>query len=1490
MSRLFLSHSSQNNAEAVAIRDWLVAEGWNDVFLDLDPDHGIKAGERWERALNEAASRCEAVLFLVSRAWLASRWCLKEFHLARKLNKRLFGVLVEAIPVTDLPEDLTGTWQLVDLAAGFDHALFKVTLPRTHEEAHVTFSKEGLTRLRGGLAKAGLDPRFFAWPPEDDPDRPPYRGLKPLEAEDAGIFFGRDAPIVEALDTLRGLREGAAPRVLVILGASGAGKSSFLRAGLLPRLGRDDRNFLVLPVVRPERAAISGEAGLLRALEAALASRGLGQPRTRIREAISGGAATLRPLLRQLVDKVYAATLAGELGAAHPAIVLAIDQAEELFLGEGTDEGEALLRLAGELAAEDDPGVIVLFTIRSDAYDRLETTKTLAGLRQQALPLLPIPRGAYQTVIEGPAARLQGTRRKLSIEPRLVQRLLEDIEQGGGSDALPLLAFTMEQLYLEYGGGGTLKLADYDTFGGIKGAIEAAVDRALAAADGDPRIPRAREARLALLRHSLIPWLAGIDPESGSPRRRIARLADIPAEAEPLIRLLVEQRLLSTDRVVVREGDVERAEITIEPAHEALLRQWGLLRGWLDEDFGALTVLEGVKRAARDWAANGRREDWLNHSGSRLDDAERIAAREDLAGDLTSDARDYLRQCRQRDQAEQRARLQRLEREREEQERRLRDAQVLAAADRRTARRTGVGLLAALLLAGLAIWQWRQADRAVAEAQAQRDRAEQIFGLSINETDAIVAQTTSQLKDLVGVSRNGIRSILTVIEGQFDNMVKIDADSPRLRLSRAKMLSAFVDIYVELGEMTEAQRRANECVGIMRPLVSEEADNPDMVEGLGLCLERVGYSQFLHGEFADAPNAYRESVDLRRRVLEVNPPDTAAQLRLGHVLGYYAYALRAAGKGEDAAGPAEESLLITSRLVDLGKDNVAWEREYVESLNFKAMVLESKGQPEDALSYYERSRDLAKELLTKDAGNATLRRFYSNLLDNTTSPLLTLGRYEEARSLLLESLALKRRLVEIDPENTLWQEELGYVLQQLGDATSNLNKPDDALAYYREAMLLRSALVAKDAGNNLWQIDLQNALSRMGAAYVGKGDYDQAIATYDEAIARNPNLAQSYYNRAYPYYLKKDYDRAIADYDRAIEIEAKFAFAYNGRGNVYWVKLNYDRAIADYTRAIELDPKIARFYDNRANGYRIKQQYDLATADYDQALVLDPKLADAYNGRGLTYYFKQEYDRAAADFGEAIMLQPKNTLYYVNRGDALRNMEQPLRAIPDYDQAIMLDPKYATAFNGRGLARYSLQDYDRAVEDFTDAIRLNARFISAYGNRGLVLRAKADYDGALKDFDRALRLDPKFVRIYYARGSLYRVLGDKNHALADYAQVIALDPKDASAASAQCFQHLIAGELEAALADCDGSLAARPSEPYALDSRGFARLGLKQHDAAIVDFDAALKIEPRLASSLYGRGLAKQRRGGEDGGDADIAAAKALRIAVADELASYGIH
>jgi formylglycine-generating enzyme required for sulfatase activity len=655
MPVIFISHSSVDNAPAIALRDWLVAEGWNDLFLDLDPERGIAAGERWERALNEAARRCESVIFLISKAWLNSPWCKNELNLARRLNKRLFGMLIEeGLSIRDLPSDVTNTWQLVNLATGRDHAQYRVLLPITGEEVHVTYSREGLARLKTGLTRAGLSASYFNWPPDTDPKRAPYRGLRPLEADDAGIFFGREAPVIEAIDKLRGLREAAPPRCVVILGASGGGKSSFLRAGLLPRLGRDDQTFCPLPVVRPERAAIAGETGLLRSLEDGFESAGLKIPRADLRAAIEGGATKLKPLLRSLIDKMTPIPLDGETNAKPPILVIAIDQGEELFLAEAQAEARPLLALLRDLLLTDAPAAIAVFAIRSDNYERMQEARELEGIAKLPFDLGPIPKGSYAEVIKGPVRRLEDTERSIKIDDALVDALLADIEAGGAKDALPLLAFTLERLYTEYHAGGNLKLEHYNALGRVQGSIEAAVERAFNAANSDPKIPRDRDARLAILRRGLIPWLAGIDPDTGAPRRRVARFSEIPAEARPLIDHLVEQRLLSID-IAENTG-----ETTIEPTHEALLRQWGLLQGWLKEDAGLLTVLDGIKRASRDWAANNKAQSWLSHSAERLQVANRLTERPDLSANLEPTDKEYLDACRAAEKAA-RARFRKLE-------------------------------------------------------------------------------------------------------------------------------------------------------------------------------------------------------------------------------------------------------------------------------------------------------------------------------------------------------------------------------------------------------------------------------------------------------------------------------------------------------------------------------------------------------------------------------------------------------------------------------------------------------------------------------------------------------------------------------------------------------------------------------------------------------------------------------------------------------------
>src|SRR5262245_55504814 len=172
MARLFISHSSSNNDKAIEVRDWLAANGWDDVFLDLDPERGIVAGQRWKDALQKAAQRCEVVLALISTEWLASGWCKAEIDAARLMGKKIIVVLI-GIDKSQVPLDLSDE-QWVDLA-GDPH---------------------GYIRLKEGLRRAGLDPSSFPF----EEGRRPYPGFAFLDESDAAIFFGRDAQIVRGMD------------------------------------------------------------------------------------------------------------------------------------------------------------------------------------------------------------------------------------------------------------------------------------------------------------------------------------------------------------------------------------------------------------------------------------------------------------------------------------------------------------------------------------------------------------------------------------------------------------------------------------------------------------------------------------------------------------------------------------------------------------------------------------------------------------------------------------------------------------------------------------------------------------------------------------------------------------------------------------------------------------------------------------------------------------------------------------------------------------------------------------------------------------------------------------------------------------------------------------------------------------------------------------------------------------------------------------------
>jgi len=1006
MSRIFLSHSSKDNLPAIALRDWLRAEGWDDVFLDLDPKRGLVAGERWERGLHEAAGRCEAVVFLVSDPWLASDWCLKEYGLARGLNKKLFAVLIDPDKtVADLPGTLTGTWQVVDLARRQDMQIFRVADPDSHEEQHVAFSREGLRRLKSGLEKAGLDPKYFAWPPANDPDRPPYRGLQPLEAADAGIFFGRDAPIIEFTDALRGMRAGASPRLLVILGASGAGKSSFLRAGLLPRLARDDSQFLPLPPIRPERAVLTGETGLLAALEAAIPER----TRADLRAAIKAGAAGLRPLLAALADQAFRRTLAEDDGAKPPAIVLAIDQAEELFRTEGAEESAAFLELLRDLTVTDDPAVIVIFAIRSDSYDALQNAKSLEGLAQRPLSLPPMPHNSYRQVIEEPAKRAVESGRRLAIEPQLTDRLLQDIERGGGKDTLPLLAFTLEQLHCEFGRAGLLRLSDYEAFGGLKGTIDASVARAFARADRDGRIPRDHAARQALLRRGLIPWLAGVDPDTRSPRRNIARRSEIPTEALPLVEFLIEERLLATDTVLERDLAGQEVRVTtIEPAHEALFRQWSLLEGWLAEDFALLAALESVQRAARDWDANDRSEAWLAHQGQRLAEALALDERSDIAAKLDQTNRSYLAQCRALEEAR-RAEAEARRREREEtQARQLADAVKLAAANRRIAAATSIGLVIALMLGGVAAYSWRQ-------AQNNSDAA-------VGALSALIQTTSEVVRPIARL--DAVEALIEQARGAMDRFSSFSRD-PRVAQQRARTMLLLAEVDWDRGNVKRMHEETQQAYDLLNQLAADGA--PEFRYLRARSQHLLGLVAFDENDKARALSQDQAAVAELGDLVKQHAGDPAApawQVALADAnqdLGdVFLLKYNDPDKALAAYIACYDERVATKKTDPATVHDIAW------ALNKRGDVSVRQGRDEDALHWFSLARDGVAQL-GDDLWNNLLWPDHLALIDNNIGLIYRRkGDYAQAIESFAHADALLQRVIQRDPNNLFRRNSLSW--------------------------------------------------------------------------------------------------------------------------------------------------------------------------------------------------------------------------------------------------------------------------------------------------------------------------------------------------------------------------------------------------------------------------------------------------------------------------------
>jgi WD40 repeat protein/transcriptional regulator with XRE-family HTH domain len=476
---------------------------------------------------------------------------------------------------------------------------------------------EALVRVRGGPRRARRE------------GTAPYRGLDAFRAEDAEWFFGRDDLVERTLKRLARLLDGgpapgygtgdgvadgtadgegpatrngtaadnglgARPRLLFVVGPSGSGKSSLLHAGVVPRLRADG-----LPV-----ATITPGGRPLAALEAAI-------------------------------------------GCDDPALVLVVDQLEELFtLTDDEQEQEAFLAALARFAASPDGRRAVVAGLRIDFYPHVAAAGPLAPALQDNQVLVgPMSRAELTAAVVEPARRAG-----FAVEDNLVALVLNDFIPPGSiagrhdPGSLPLLSHALLETW-HHAARGRMTVEDYRAAGGIRRAVEDSAEHAFGElSDGDRA--RARQVFLRLVRvdrHGVAtrraaPYaeLAGLAPDGGGADGSSgpdgpageAGGATATAEMPPLVAPFVDARLVTAH------------ESTVELAHEALLAAWPRLRGWIEEDRDGLVLHRRISEATQVWLDHDRDRSALAR-GARLDSMQQWVEG-DAQRHLNRDERDFL--------------------------------------------------------------------------------------------------------------------------------------------------------------------------------------------------------------------------------------------------------------------------------------------------------------------------------------------------------------------------------------------------------------------------------------------------------------------------------------------------------------------------------------------------------------------------------------------------------------------------------------------------------------------------------------------------------------------------------------------------------------------------------------------------------------------------------------------------------------------------------
>jgi WD40 repeat protein/class 3 adenylate cyclase len=530
-----------------------------------------------------------------------------------------------------------------------------------------------------------------------------YKGLASFEEDDWASFFGRERLVGEL--AARTVRFG----VLGVVGASGSGKSSLVAAGLHPSL----------------------RAGLLPGSERW--THAVMRPGAHPMAALTAAVAVVDPASEQDQDPLSSA-----IDAIGPdgRLVLVVDQFEEVFtLCDSEDERARFIASLGEAATEPERCVVVL-TIRSDFYGDVAPYPVLAEpLAENHVLIGPMSRDELRRAIE-----LPGRRVGLRIEELLVDALVEEVaEEPGG---LPLLSTALVELW-QAREGGWIRMDAYERTGGVKGAVARLAESAYEQLSGAERAAARRI------------FLRLVVSEGDAVTRRRVELEEFDPQHDQVAQRVITQ--LARDRLLTL------GEGTVEIAHEALLREWPRLAGWLEEDQQGRQVRQQLGESARHWGGRGREPSEL-FRGARLSATLDWATTH--APELNELEREFLAESRQAS-----------EQEAERQRRTNRRLRGLLAG-------VAVFLALALVAGGLALVQRGRARAAADAAEARRLGAQAVTEDELDLSLLLAAQSRT-LEDSTDTRSTLLASLLkapgaiSVLPGTGDRVLRIMSSADR---------------------------------------------------------------------------------------------------------------------------------------------------------------------------------------------------------------------------------------------------------------------------------------------------------------------------------------------------------------------------------------------------------------------------------------------------------------------------------------------------------------------------------------------------------------------------------------------------------------------------------------------------------------------------------------------------------------------------------------